>query len=91
MKELVELNDFLVLPDELMQWHENAELAADNLNLALHCIFNKADQDVEPEQLEQLLINASQALAADDYLVEFENEDEIAEWVDLFIFSQASS
>ncbi|AWB67736.1 hypothetical protein C2869_15385 [Saccharobesus litoralis] len=85
MKEFVIIQDYLIEPQELANWHDNAELASDNLNLVLHMIFDQADQDISPDKLAELLVNASQLLAQNEYLTEFENEDEISDWVAQFL------
>lgn len=88
MKEFVIIQDYLVEPHHFSDWHENAELAADNLNTVLHTIYANADEDVDPEKLIELLNSAVALLASDEYLTEFEDEDEISNWVDLFLADQ---
>ncbi len=85
MKEFVELNDYLVDSNFLSQWHEDSEVAADNLNSALHAIYDKSDEDIEASRLVELLENACELLAQDEYLTEFESIEEVTDWVEQYL------
>ncbi|WAJ69291.1 hypothetical protein [Catenovulum adriaticum] len=88
MKELISVHHYLVGADDLADWHENNELAADNYNQVIHTVYQMADDDIETEQLEGLLEQVWHALAADEYLSEFEDESEIMLWVETFLKAQ---
>lgn len=88
LKELVSINSYLVGAEDLADWHEDSELAADNYNLAVHAVYQIADDDIDTEELIGLLEHIWQALAADEYLTEFEDESEIMLWVEAFLAAQ---
>ncbi|MER2492578.1 hypothetical protein [Catenovulum sediminis] len=88
MKELVSVHEFLVQPDDLSDWHLESELAADNYNQVIHCLYQNADEDIDTEKLTTQLANVWQALAADEYLTEFEDESEIVTWVEEYLAVQ---
>ncbi|NTS76065.1 hypothetical protein HR060_04215 [Catenovulum sp. SM1970] len=88
MKEFVEIHDFLASPSSLSDWHEDAELAADNLNIALHFIYERSDENIDANRLAELLENAFVLLSQNEYLSEFENTDEISDWVEQYLNDQ---
>lgn len=90
MKELVSIHEFLVLPDDLSDWHQDSELAADNYNVAIHLLYEQVEDDIETEKLSSLLEQVWYALAADEYLTEFDDENEIMVWVEQFLSQQES-
>lgn len=88
MKETVSVQAFLVSPNDLADWHSESEIAADNYNQAIHSIYQLVDDDIETDKLLGLLEQVWSALAADDYLTEFEDENEVMFWAEQFIATQ---
>ncbi|KMT66370.1 hypothetical protein [Catenovulum maritimum] len=91
MKESISIQEFLVSPNDLADWHVDSELAADNYNQAIHCIYQLVDEDVDGDVLLGLLEQVWQALAADEYLTEFEDENEIIFWAEQYIETQSEA
>lgn len=88
MKEFVAIQDYLFEADALSQWHEDSETAADNLNIALHFIYERSDENIESNQLIERIENAIALLSHDEYLTDFEDTEEISDWVEQFLNEQ---
>jgi hypothetical protein len=88
MKEFIHIQDYLVSPETLEPWHQdNPELAADNLNQIFHMIYDRADENMESELLNELIEKAYVLLSQSDDLTELESE-EIFEWVEQFLANE---
>ncbi|WP_017445987.1 hypothetical protein [Gayadomonas joobiniege] len=91
MKESLSIHEFLVDPQDLAEQHEDFELAADNYNQIVHLLYQTADDEIAAAELNAWLESLWFSLAADEYLTEFEDENEMMLWVENFIALQTNS
>lgn len=87
MKEFIHIQDYLVGPESLEEWHENAELAADNLNHVFHTIYDLADEDIDSDKLNEIIEKAYVLLSQSEDLTDLEI-DELSEWVELHLSNE---
>lgn len=81
MKDLVDIQIVLSTPDDMEDWHDSPDLASEKLNTILHMVYDKADEDIETDKLEELLANTWEYWHKDTYLSDIEVDD-LLDWVD---------
>ncbi|WP_371193124.1 hypothetical protein [Glaciecola sp. SC05] len=81
MKHLVDIHIILSTSEDMDDWHDEPQLASEKLNMALHMVYDKADEDIETDKLEELLANTWEYWHKDRYLVDIEVDD-LVDWVD---------
>lgn len=79
MKEFVVIHDYLVSEAVVGDWDGNEELVAENLNEIYHTLYDYAEEDIEPEVLNQLLALVWENWIGQDALAEIESSD-ISDW-----------
>lgn len=55
MKEVIQIHTYLMDASEVGEWEGQEALAAENINLLFHAVYDRADHDIEVTQLEQML------------------------------------
>ena len=55
MKEFVDIHDFLVSDAVVGDWDGQEEHVAEQINEFYHAIYDMAEEDIAPQELEQLL------------------------------------
>ncbi|MFC4699478.1 hypothetical protein ACFO4O_04815 [Glaciecola siphonariae] len=81
MKHLVDIHMVLCTSEDMDDFHDDPELASEKLNMALHMVYDKADEDIATGKLEELLANTWEYWHQDKYLVDIEVDD-LLDWVD---------
>jgi len=79
MKEFVVIHDFLVSEAVVGDWEGQEEHVAENLNEIYHTLYDYAEEDIEPEVLNQLLALVWEHWIGQDALAELESDD-ISDW-----------
>lgn len=80
MKDLVNIQDFLVTPLELGDWEGEEELVADKLNELLHYCWDLIPEDLSVESIEEVLNGVWDNLRGDTLLIDVEI-DQLQDWV----------
>lgn len=80
MKDLVNIQDFLVTPLELGDWEGEEELVADKLNELLHYCWDLIPEDLNVESIEEVLNGVWDNLRGDTLLIDVEM-DQLQDWV----------
>lgn len=79
MKELVIIHDYLVSEAVVGDWEGQEELVAENINEIYHTLYDYAEEDIEPEVLEQLLSLVWDNWIGQEAIVEIDSAD-ISDW-----------
>jgi hypothetical protein len=79
LKELVVIHDYLVSEAVVGDWDGQEDLVAENLNEIYHTLYDYAEEDIEPEVLNQLLALVWDNWIGQDALAEIESSD-ISDW-----------
>jgi hypothetical protein len=80
MKDLVNIQDFLVTPDELGDWEGDEEIVADKLNELLHYCWSLIPDDTDIELIEQMLNGIWDNLRGDTVILDVDI-DQLQDWV----------
>ena len=80
MKDLVNIQDFLVTQFEVGDWEGEEELVADKLNELLHFGWDLIADDMDVESIEKALNGIWDNLRGDTLLVDVEM-DQLQDWV----------
>jgi hypothetical protein len=86
MKDLVNIQDFLVDASEVGDWEGDEELIADNLNELLHYCWDLIPQDMDADKIEQALNGIWDNLRGDTVLLDVEM-DQLQDWVETYLRS----
>lgn len=81
MKHLVDIHVVLATAEDFDLWEEQAEDAAEKLNMILHMLYDRADEDIESEKLENLLQHVWENWREDSHLLDIDDVD-LRDWVD---------
>lgn len=81
MKDLIDIHTILSTPEDMDDWHDEPQAASDKLNMVLHMVYDKANEDIETDQLAEMLENTWEYWHKDGYLVDIEVDD-LLDWVD---------
>jgi len=79
MKEFVIIHDYLVSEEVVGDWDGNEELAAEKINQIYHTLYDMAEEDIAPEELEPLIALVWDNWIGQDVLPEL-SDDEIIDW-----------
>lgn len=79
MKEFVVIHDYLVSEAVVGDWDGDEELVAEKLNEIYHTLYDYAEEDIAPEQLEKLLALVWENWIGQEALSELESDD-ISDW-----------
>ncbi|MBU3022912.1 hypothetical protein [Aestuariibacter sp. A3R04] len=81
MKEYVDIHVVLATPQDMEDKFDAPDEAAERINFILHCIYDRADDDVETHWLERLLHYTWETWHQTDNLLDID-DDELLDWVD---------
>jgi hypothetical protein len=81
MKNLVDIHVTLATLDDMDFWEDQAEEATEKFNTILHLLYDKADDDIEVEKLENMIQFIWENWRQDSYLLDID-EDDLYDWVD---------
>jgi hypothetical protein len=81
MKDAVDIHMILSTSEDMSDVHDEPEAASEKLNMVLHMVYDKADEDIETDKLEELLENTWEYWHKDQYLGDIEVDD-LLDWVD---------
>ncbi|TDF41819.1 hypothetical protein EYS14_02955 [Alteromonadaceae bacterium M269] len=81
MKHLIDIQVALATTDDMQFWEDNAELATDKLNTILHVLYDRADEDVPVQKLENMIQHVWEHWNEDAYLLDIDEVD-LCDWVD---------
>jgi hypothetical protein len=81
MKNLVDIHVTLATLDDMDFWEDQAEEAVEKFNTILHLLYDKADDDIEVEKLENMIQFIWENWRQDSYLLDID-EDDLYDWVD---------
>lgn len=86
MKHLVDIHVVLATPEDMDFWEDQADEATEKLNMILHMLYDSADEDIEPSQLENMLQHIWENWREDSHLLDIDDED-LRDWVDHLLAS----
>lgn len=81
MKHLIDIHVVLATPADMEVWEDKAEDAADKLNVILHMVYDRAEEDIETIRLEKILQHIWENWREDSFLLEVDDDD-LRDWVD---------
>lgn len=81
MKQLIDIHVVLATPADMDVWEEQADEAAEKLNMILHMLYDGADEDIETQKLENLLQHVWENWLEDSHLLDIDEVD-LRDWVD---------
>lgn len=84
MKDMVNIQDYLVSHHEVGDWDGEEELVADKLNDLLHYCWHKIPQEMDTAMIERMLEGIWDSLRGDTVLLDCEL-DELFPWVDSYM------
>jgi len=79
MKEFIVIHDYLVAESVVGDWDGQEELATEKLNEIYHTLYDLAEEDIDPSELEPLLNLVWETWIGQDVLPDLETDD-IYEW-----------
>ena len=79
MKEFVVIHDYLVAESIVGDWDGQEEQVTERMNEINHTLYELAEEDIEPEVLNQLLELVWETWIGQDVLPDLETDD-IYEW-----------
>ena len=80
MKDLVNIQDFLVTPDELGDWEGDEEIVADKMNELLHYCWSLLPDDTDILLIEQILSSIWDNFRGDTVILDVDI-DQLQDWV----------
>lgn len=90
MKDLVNIQDFLVTPDELGDWDGEEEVVADKLNELLHFCWSLIPDEMEVELIERTLCGVWDNLRGDTVILDVDM-DQLQDWVVTYVHSMENA
>ncbi|MEW9796879.1 hypothetical protein [Alteromonas sp. CYL-A6] len=81
MKYSVDIHVVLATVQDMEDFHDDPDEAAERLNFILHCLYDRAEDDIDTLRLEKLLHFVWESWQRDRNLVDLE-DDELLDWVD---------
>lgn len=81
MKSLIDIHVVLATPEDMDTWDEQADEAAERLNMILHMVYDHADEDIAVQRLENLLQHVWENWREDRHLLDIDEVD-LRDWVD---------
>ncbi len=84
MKSSVDIHIILSTPEDMEDLHDDPLGASDKLNEVLHLVYDLADEDICPSELENMLSFVWEHWHQDKYLSDIEVDD-LVDWVDHLI------
>jgi hypothetical protein len=90
VKDLVNIQDFLVTPDELGDWDGEEEVVADKLNELLHFCWSLIPDEMEVELIERTLCGVWDNLRGDTVILDVDM-DQLQDWVVTYVHSMENA
>jgi hypothetical protein len=85
VKELIDIQVVLATPEDMDVFDpEDAESAADALNQILHMLYDRVDDDIATETLENMIQHCWETWLEDQQLIVLDEID-LSDWVDQLI------
>jgi hypothetical protein len=81
MKNNVDVHVVLSTWEDMEDHHDEPDEASERLNMILHMMYDRAEEDIETERLEGLLAFVWSIWHKDANLLDV-NEDDLLDWVD---------
>ncbi|MFC3121662.1 hypothetical protein [Agaribacter flavus] len=81
MKDTIDIHTLLSTPSDMEDWHDDPEEASEALNMLLHLTYDKADQDMDTDKLNEKLTAVWEKWHTDSNLVDIDTDD-LVDWVD---------
>ncbi|MBF7072785.1 hypothetical protein ISG33_05140 [Glaciecola sp. MH2013] len=81
MKQFVDIHTLLSTPEDMEDIHDDSEEASDKLNLILHMVFDRIEEDEETDRINNILSKTWEHWHQDRYLLDIEVDD-LVDWVD---------
>lgn len=81
MKHMVDIHVALATLDDMEFWEDQAEVAVEKLNSILHLLYDKSDEDISVDKLENMIQFVWENWREDSYLLDID-EDDLYDWVD---------
>lgn len=91
MKELFDIQPMLAVSDDMVDHHDQADEAADQLNTILHMIYDLAGEDTKTSLFEFWIQTAWQTWHPDPQLVELDETEMLDFVTQLLLTSQDES
>ena len=79
MKEIVVIHDYLVSESVVGDWDGQEEIVAEKVNEIYHTLYDLAEEDIVPDELERILELVWHVWIGQDVLPELESDD-IYDW-----------
>ncbi len=86
MKDLVNIQDYLVTRDEVGDWEGEEELVADKLNDLFHYGWSKIPDEMDVETINTLLTGIWDKLRGSTALIDVDM-DELFDWIDNYMLN----
>jgi hypothetical protein len=90
MKDLVNIQDYLVSAQDVGDWEGDEEIVADKLNELLHYCWDLIPEDMDVSSIDKALNGIWDNLRGDTVLLDVEM-DQLQDWVDTHIRSLLQS
>ena len=84
MKHLIDIQTALATREDMEFWEQDAEQAMDTFNTLLHLLYDKADEYIAVEKLENMIQFIWENWREDSFLLDID-EDDLYDWVDQFL------
>jgi len=81
MKHLLDIHTVLSTEQDMLDMHDDPYQASEKLNTVLHMVYDRADEDIELESLENMIADTWEYWHKHTYLVDIEVDD-LLDWVD---------
>lgn len=81
MKELIDIHTVLSTPEDMEDHHDDPDQASDSLNLLLHAVYLKSEEDISPFKLDKMLQHVWEFWHKEQQLTEIDDDD-LTDWVD---------
>lgn len=81
MKELIDIHTVLSTPADMDDYHDEPEAASDALNLILHALYSRVDDEIDTQTLEKMLQHTWEFWYKEQQLTEIDDDD-LSDWVD---------
>ncbi len=86
MKEFFDIQVVLATPADFEQYEEQSDVAADKLNLLLHVLYQRAEEDTSVMRMDAMVQKVWDTWITDPHLIDLD-DDEAVDWVDQLLAS----
>ncbi|GLR70139.1 hypothetical protein [Agaribacter marinus] len=81
MKDVIDIHTLLSTPADMEDWHDDPDDASDALNMVLHLTYDRADDDIDSDKLNEKLAEVWEKWHTDANLTDVDADD-LVDWVD---------